>query len=63
MKNRILEVAQLLTAQQAATLLGCHPETLYVWVKEGKIACVRTGRSLRFHPQHLEEYFDRQSRG
>jgi excisionase family DNA binding protein len=63
MKTRILEVAQLLTATETATLLSCHPETLYVWVKEGKIGCVRTGRNLKFHPQHLQEYFDRQSRG
>jgi excisionase family DNA binding protein len=63
MKTRTLEVAQLLTARQTAALLGCHPETLYVWVKEGKIACVRTGRNLKFHPQHIEEYYERQSRG
>ena len=62
MKTRILEVAQLLTAQQTATLLNCHVKTLYEWTREGRIGCIRTGRNLKFHPQHLQEYFDRQSR-
>jgi excisionase family DNA binding protein len=62
MKTRTLEVAQLLTAKQTATLLGCHLDTLYTWVKDGRIACVRTGRNLKFHPQHLQEYYERQSR-
>ncbi len=63
MKTRILEVAQLLAATETANLLNCHPETLYKWVKEGKIGCIRTGRNLKFHPKHIEEYFERQSRG
>jgi excisionase family DNA binding protein len=62
MKARTLEVAQLLTAAQTAALLGCHPETLYTWVKEGRIGCLRMGRRLKFHPQQIEEFFDRQSR-
>ena len=62
MKTRILEVAQLLTAQQTATLLNCHVKTLYEWTREGRIGCIRTGRNLKFHPQHLQEYFDCQSR-
>jgi excisionase family DNA binding protein len=55
--------AQLLNAQQTATLLNCHVKTLYEWTREGRIGCIRTGRNLKFHPQHLQEYFDRQSRG
>jgi excisionase family DNA binding protein len=52
MKTRTLEVRHLLTANQTATLLNCHIETLYTWVKEGRIGCVRTGRNLKFHPTH-----------
>jgi excisionase family DNA binding protein len=63
MKTRSLEVKHLLTANQTATLLKCHPETLYTWVKQGRIGCIRTGRNLKFHPTHIEEYFERQSRG
>ena len=62
MKTRTLEVTHLLTTHQTATLLNCHPETLYKWVKEGRIGCIRTGRNLKFHPTHIEEYFQRQSR-
>ena len=62
MKTRTLEVRHLLSANQTATLLNCHPETLYKWVKEGRIGCIRTGRNLKFHPTHIEEYFERQSR-
>ncbi|MGO8811050.1 MAG: helix-turn-helix domain-containing protein [Candidatus Sulfotelmatobacter sp.] len=45
MKTRTLEVRHLLTANQTATLLNCHTETLYTWVKEGRIGCIRTGRN------------------
>jgi excisionase family DNA binding protein len=62
MKIRTLEVAGLLTSKHVAALLGCHLETLYVWVKEGKITSVRRGRNVMFHPTHIEEYFARQSR-
>jgi excisionase family DNA binding protein len=62
MKTRLLEVVKLLTTKEATTILGCHLETLYQWVKQGKIGCIRTGRNLKFHPQHIQEYFERQSR-
>ena len=62
MKTRLLEVVKLLTTKEATTILGCHLETLYRWVKRGKIGCIRTGRNLKFHPQHIQEYFERQSR-
>jgi excisionase family DNA binding protein len=62
MKTRILEVVKLLTTKEATTILVCHLETLYQWVKQGKIGCIRTGRNLKFHPQHIQEYFEPQSR-
>ena len=33
MKTRILEEVKLLTTKEATTILGCHLETLYQWVK------------------------------
>src|SRR3984893_17990264 len=42
MKTRLLEVVKLLTTKEATTILGCHLETLYQWVKQGKIGCIRT---------------------
>src|SRR6202140_430259 len=47
MKTRLLEGVKLLTTKEATTILGCHLETLYQWVKQGKIGCIRTGRNLR----------------
>jgi len=49
MKTRILEEVELLTTKEATTILGWHLETLYQWVKQGKIGCVRTGRNRKFH--------------
>jgi excisionase family DNA binding protein len=62
MKIRTLEVAALLPSKHVASLLGCHIKTLYEWVREGKIACVKTGRKVQLHPTHIEEYYARQRR-
>src|ERR1700676_5195832 len=56
MKTRLLEVVKLLTTKEATTILGCHLETLYQWVKQGKIGCIRTGRNPEVPPQHIQEY-------
>jgi excisionase family DNA binding protein len=50
MKIRRLEVETLVSARHVAALLGCHLETLYTWVKEGRIACVHSGRKVQSPP-------------
>jgi excisionase family DNA binding protein len=47
---------QLLTAVQAAELLNIHPSTVYEMMKNGEIATVRFGRSVRIRRQDLEDF-------
>lgn len=47
---------------QAAQLLGCNPNTLYRWAREGRIPCIRLGRSVRFRVAALEEWMAQQER-
>lgn len=46
----------LLTAAQAAALLGVHPRTLARWARQQKIPCVRLGVALRFARRDLERF-------
>ena len=49
----------LLTAKEAAPLLGLKPRTLYALAAAGKIACHRLGvgdGAIRFDPADIEAY-------
>lgn len=47
---------ELLTAAEAASLLKVAPKTVYVMVRNGDIAAVKWGRSVRIRRQDLEEF-------
>ena len=38
---------QVLTVEQAAALLEVRPQTLYLWIKTGKLQAFRIGRTVR----------------
>lgn len=38
---------QVLTVQQAASLLGVRPQTVYEWIKADKLKSFKVGRSVR----------------
>lgn len=45
MQHTSYDVAELLTTEQAAELLGVHPDTLRIWVRRGLIENVGSGRT------------------
>ena len=40
-------------------MLGVNPRTVTRRIDEGKLGIVRVGRSVRIHPDDLEEFVDR----
>ena len=52
-------VEKLLTYKQAGELLGVTERTVFTLVKEGHLAAVRFGRSVRIDPADLRAYIDR----
>jgi excisionase family DNA binding protein len=51
----------LLTVDEAATLLALRPTTIYQWVREGRLPCVRLGpRAIRFTRSLLEQWASEQ---
>jgi excisionase family DNA binding protein len=45
----------LLTVEELATALRLHPKTIYRLVEQGKLACIRIGRNIRFSPDVLTQ--------
>jgi excisionase family DNA binding protein len=47
----------LLDAKQAAKLLGVPPSTVYQWVRDGRLPCLRLGpRAIRFTRTMLAQW-------
>lgn len=54
----------LLDVRGAAALLGISPGTLYHWLSEGRVNCVRLGpRCVRFRKRDLEEWISQKTVG
>ena len=51
-------VEKLLDINEAASLLGVKPQTLYLWVSQKRIAYRKIGRLVRFQMCDLEEFVD-----
>ncbi len=49
--------------EQAAEYLGIRPKTLYEWVRHGRVPYRKIGFNVRFDPDELERWTERQSRG
>ena len=48
----------LLTPEQVAGILQVHILTIYGYIREGKLAAIRLGRSYRITPQDLEQFIE-----
>lgn len=46
----------LLTAQEAAEYVGCHPNTIYAAARSGALSARRAGRLVRFAPADLDAW-------
>jgi excisionase family DNA binding protein len=47
----------LLSADEAAELLGMHPKTLQALARAGAVPCVRMGKYWRFRASSLDAWF------
>ena len=55
---------QLLTYEEAATMLRISPVTLRKWVSNGRLPYKKLGRkAVRFNQSELKEWIDKQSIG
>jgi excisionase family DNA binding protein len=43
---------------EAASYLGCTPDTLRVWVSKRKVPFVKVGRLTRFRRMDLDEFLE-----
>jgi excisionase family DNA binding protein len=46
----------LLSAAEAALLLGIHPNTLLLWAREGRVPSLHLGRRVKFRASSLNEW-------
>ena len=46
----------LLTVKDMATRLQVKDKTIYVWVSQGKIPCVKVNGAIRFDPGEIEHW-------
>jgi excisionase family DNA binding protein len=46
----------LLSASEAASLLGIHPNTLLLWARGGRVPSLRLGRRVKFRASSLNEW-------
>ena len=66
MKGAWKELAEkrgLLTVARAAADLGCHPETVHGWIRQGKLPALRYGRKVFVLAAGLPQRRDSRSRG
>jgi excisionase family DNA binding protein len=48
----------LLTPEQVSEILQIHVLTVYSYIKKGKLAAVRLGRSYRIIPEDLDRWLE-----
>lgn len=60
MNGFALHLVETIGVEEAARVLGVHPYTLYRWAREGRVPCVRLGRSVRFRVAALQEWMQQQ---
>lgn len=46
----------LLTKYDVAEQLGCHPETVTLWARNGRIRSTRPGLAYRFRQEWVDEF-------
>jgi excisionase family DNA binding protein len=49
-------VLSLLSVKDAAAYMGVNPKTVYVWVAQGRLRCLRAGNRIRFRLCDLERW-------
>jgi excisionase family DNA binding protein len=49
---------RLLTADEAIKLIPIHRNTLLLWARQGKVACIRIGRRVFFRASDLNRWLE-----
>lgn len=49
-------IQSLLSVKDAAAYMGVNPKTLYAWVAQGRLRCLRAGNRIRFRLCDLERW-------
>ena len=58
-QSAVLAFEPLLASEQAASLLGIHPNTLLLWARQGRVPCIRIGnRRVMFRASALNLWLE-----
>ena len=57
--SNVVQIEKLLTVEEVVALLGISRSKLYQLVRDGSIATVKMGRSVRFRPSRVQEFVER----
>jgi excisionase family DNA binding protein len=60
--SAIADLEPLLSVEQAARILGVSPKTLRTWISRKKIATVKLGRRVVFHPDAIRQFIAQNTR-
>ncbi len=55
--------AMLVNQREAARLLSVSTRTVYVMTRDGRLPCVRIGRSVRYSPAQLANWIQAETAG
>jgi excisionase family DNA binding protein len=61
--NRSTTDKELLSAGEVAGYLGVEPVTVYRWCREGRLPCVKIGKSWRIRRAALDDFLQRGEQG
>lgn len=53
------EVSRLLTREEVSQLIGRKRTSIHYAVQRGELVAVKLGRSLRFRPEDVQRYIER----
>jgi excisionase family DNA binding protein len=63
-KAPVADERRLLTSKEVAPLVGVqHHKTVERWAREGKLRCIRNGRSLRFQLSDVRRWVAQRKEG
>ena len=50
------QIEPIYTVRDVAKQYRVTPQTVYNWINDGRIQCLRLTGTVRFRPKHLEEF-------
>ena len=45
-------------AREVAKILGVHPNTIFRWIKSGKLECIKVGKSIHFTYTQINKFLN-----